>query len=79
MPATNVPCHTQSEVSAFFARKFHPGRSCPPRFGATPVSATPTETVAAATPLDAASAALAATIAIVTRHFALTRHPLSAH
>src|SRR6185312_11353921 len=77
MPATNVPCQTQSEVSVFFARKFHPGRSCPPRFGATPVSATPTETVAAAAPVEAASATLAATIAIGTRHFDSTRHPLS--
>src|SRR6185437_14108362 len=77
MPATNVPCQTQSEVSVFFARKFHPGRSCPPRFGATPVSATPTETVAAAAPVEAASASLAATSATGTRHFDSTRHPLS--
>src|SRR5205085_10979084 len=76
-PATNVPCHTQSEVSVFFARKFHPGWSVPPRFGATPVSATPTEPVAAAAPVNAASVTPAATIAIVTRRFDPTCHPLS--
>ena len=46
--ATNVPCQTQSLVSVFLVRKFHPGRIEPPRFGAMPVSATPTETVAEA-------------------------------
>src|SRR5690349_127132 len=76
-PATNVPCHTQSEVSVFLARKSHPGSSWPPRFGATPVSATPTETVAAATPVDAASARPEATIAIETRRIDPTCHPLS--
>src|SRR5689334_10097118 len=51
-PATKVPCHTGSLVSALFARKFHPGATWPPRFGATPVSATPTCTAADAVPIQ---------------------------